>query len=61
MASAIRFRISAAAAIARAQGVAPEVLAETLRPFKGVEHRIERVRELEAERDGRPERREEKA
>ncbi len=40
----------AAVAIARAEGVAPEVIAHTLRTFRGVEHRIEFTRELDGVR-----------
>ena len=40
----------AAAAVARTQGVSPEVIAHTLRTFRGVEHRIELTRELDGVR-----------
>ncbi len=40
----------AACCIATSMGVAPEVIAETLRTFQGVEHRIEFVRELDGVR-----------
>lgn len=40
----------AATCMATAMGVAPEVIAQTLRTFTGVEHRIEFVRELEGVR-----------
>ena len=36
-----------AAAIAMSDGIAPEIIAHTLRTFRGVEHRIEFVRELD--------------
>ncbi len=40
----------AAVALARTQGVSPEVIAHTLRTFRGVEHRIELTRELDGVR-----------
>ena len=40
----------AAVCVATAMGVSPEVMAQTLRTFRGVEHRIEFVRELEGVR-----------